>query len=182
MRRCEIGLTQAPNGGNVMNGILKTMSALGVAFSATLALSDHASAITFKSVFYGAITWVNVSHCPNQQVGYTFNSEYHPRVASPASENFSAITTMYTFEGAIYRLNGAPFTSSFQPVSGIYTAGWYPIQGTQIRVLQSDPATVTSSTQYLSLRGQIKAPWGEQGTDGQPCIIGFVANYFRGNV
>jgi hypothetical protein len=113
-------------------------------------------------------------------VGFTFTSEYHPRQASPPSENFAAISHFYTFEGAIYRLNGAAFTNVFSPVHGIYTGGaWYPFSNAAVRITQTGPATVTPSTQFLWITGQIRNPWGKTG-GGTNCVVTFLGNYFRG--
>lgn len=161
-------------------------TALSTAFMVS---SNHASAepigpavitTTSKFTFYGAVVLTSSSHCASVQDGWQFVSVYHPRVAGNAQHNFVGMTLTTEVQGEGFRLNNAVLTSTFKSVQSIsYANGIEVLPNAQIRIISQTPATLTATTPFLKLRGEIKRPFNDAGSGGA-CIVGFDASYFRG--
>jgi hypothetical protein len=142
---------------------------------AALAVSTPASA---EVVFRGTIEWNSAQACRYEKAGFDYTSVYHPNQPS-TNKNFSGLTHVHQFGGAGYGVSGA-FTGSFRDVTA-GGLGWdsFAFEGAQVRVTQRVPNVITADTRFVTLKGQIKKPFGDPGVGGGPCIVTFEAAYQR---
>ena len=147
----------------------------GLAVATALAgLSAEArSEVLFRGVFQ--ITAVNAACTDGPNVGSLDNTQFHPR--GQGNANFTALTTTSTYGGHSYKLEGANFTKTFQPVisEGL---GWSVYTANKKSSILLDPLPVFElSTNTLILTGKIKNIWGNAGQEN--CVADFRAALYR---
>ena len=129
--------------------------------------------------FKGAIQWVKATNCSGELTGLEYGARFHPRIAG--NSDFASITTIFTYDAFLYKLNGKNFTTAFQTVIGKGISGdaYTPSPAPQVLVSSQTPATISLTTLTVTLRGQIKSPWGDPGVGGNRCIVDFEAVFFK---
>ena len=147
----------------------------GLALAAGLAVltSEVQAEVVFRGVF--EITGANADCINGQYVGNINNAQFHPR--GLGNENFAALTTIYSFGGNSYKLEGKNFSNSFQTVQygGV---GWSVyIDDTKVSLALDKVPDISATTNFLELTGRIK---NLRGNDGQEnCIVNFRAALYK---
>ncbi len=146
-----------------------------------LALTAALSALTTQAgaevIYRGSyqITAVNAACKDGPNVGSIDNAQFHPR--GQGNMNFTSLTTIWTYGGHSYKLDGANFTSSFQEV--ISDALGYSVFTTDKKssILLDPVPAIEADTNALVLTGKIKNIWGNIGQE--ECIADFRAALYR---
>jgi hypothetical protein len=130
--------------------------------------------------FRGNILFTAVQNCPDgyAREGWHFRSEFHPRVAG--NDNFSAVSLVFDYGAAGFKLDNANFTASYQEVltGGV---GWgdayVPPQKAFVLVSAQQPATLSPTSPSVIVTGKIKNVWGQD--EGVNCEVSFRGVYAR---
>lgn len=143
-------------------------AAAGIALLATSALPASA-----EILFRGVIKWTaaNAACAGGPNAGNEENARYHPAIA-PGNSNFSALNRIWSYGATSYTLDTGSFTNAFQKVrnDSIGWSNYTPDKPSFVKMTQS-PATITATTENVTLVGQIKNPWGDNGFEN--CIVDF---------
>lgn len=157
--------------------MLKTMTALSA-----LAILLAAPA-TADIQFEGNIEFTKkTSDCPSSiKINTQWRSRYHPgNTLAPGNNDYTGINKIEDFAAQGWG-KGGDFSTSFDNVRyGIVTDRFTgsvedpPPNRAKLK-LSELPETIDTSTQTVTLRGQIKNPLGK--TDQAKCVVDFVAIY-----
>lgn len=141
------------------------------------ALTAFGSGAQAEILFRGSfqITAVNAACTEGPSAGSIENAQFHPR--GLGNDNVTALTTIWTFGGNSFKLEGASFTKNFQPVisEGL---GWSVYTKTKKASILLDPVpTIETNTNALVLTGKIKNISGNEGQEN--CIANFRAVLYK---
>ena len=147
------------------------------ALAGVVMLNSAASAVEIR--FRGAFTITSVKNCLARYVGETFNSAFRP-ASIGSNPNVTSLSQLNQYSGDVYELNGA----------GLQLGHWLPVEANgidnlhysfsaRIYVTAMDPAVITNATKHLDLDGIIENMGNDPGVNGNKCVAGFRASYFR---
>jgi hypothetical protein len=144
------------------------------ALAALIAMAAPSQAeILYRGIY--KVTSVNAACNGALSVGDHDTAQFHPR--GLGNENFSAMTTIWSFGASSYQLDSASFTTAYKKVKtgGV---GWSLYTNTfPASILLSPVPNITTSTATLTLTGKIKNPRGR--SDMQACEVGFRAALYK---
>ncbi|WP_237151443.1 hypothetical protein [Oryzibacter oryziterrae] len=156
---------------------------MGIACKKTLAailaaVSFSGAAEAAQVRFRGTVVFTATDHCAYQTKGSKYGSIYSPRNVGDNGAH-AVVTLVYDLNAAALDLANAEFDSNFRKVTvtAVGDSGW--TSSAQVRVTSRSPVPITTSTRFVTLRGQIKGPWEDPGYGGLPCIASFDASYVR---
>ena len=157
----------------------------GAIVAAALFVTGVTTASAAETVFWGTIKITAVSaQCQKVHVGDNEQSQFHPKMAGNA--NFAGLSWVFRYGARGHALNGRNFDASFRTVQtgGVGWGDAYtvpPAQNAQIRITSYTPAigSITATTAYVILQGQIKQPFSDPG--GLNCTASFIGSYVKGN-
>jgi hypothetical protein len=130
-----------------------------------------------KTIFEGRMVFTTVSNCADSTVGDRFTSLCHISGLN-GNSNRTSLTLVRDLSADGYQIDGASkFTTAFKTVNAVETGtGAHAFQAA-VRIISSTPATVTATTNSLSITGQIKNRHDD--TNKLNCVVTSRASYTR---
>jgi len=128
--------------------------------------------------FRGTLVFTAADHCAYQTAGSKYGSIYSPRLVGDNGEH-AVFTLAYDLNAAAYDLADHEFDGTFRTVTvtAVGDSAW--TSTATVRVGQRAPATITTMTRFVTLKGKITSPWDDPGWGGKPCVMSFEAAYVR---
>lgn len=137
-------------------------------------LPAHAEQVIFR----GTMTFTAAANCAYQTAGSHYGSMYTPRYIGDNGAH-SVITMVNDLNAAALDLANYEFDQTYRAVTVTAVGASGYTTGAKVRVASRYPTSMTTSTRYVWLTGQIRYPWDDPGTNGKPCAVTFEASYVR---
>ena len=147
-------------------------------FAVAAALLIVTPAAAEQVFFRGTLNFTSTSNCAYQTVGSHYGSMYAPRLIGDNGEH-AVITLFSDLNAAALDLADYEFSKTLRTVTvtGIGAAAY--TSTAKVSVYSRSPATMTTATRFVLLKGYIQSPWDDPGINGVKCKIGFEAAYTR---
>jgi hypothetical protein len=136
------------------------------------------TSVSADTMFDGTmkITAVNAACTQGPQVGDYTSATFHPRTVTGGTQvrNASGLNMLWDTGAKTWVVENADFSSTFQQTTTNYAINWtafVPGEPSFVRIISSSPATYATTTQNVTLYGQIKNFYGMTGQEN--CVATF---------
>jgi hypothetical protein len=134
--------------------------------------------VSAETLFDGTIkiTAVTAACTQGPSVGDYTSATFHPRSVTGGTQTRSAsgLNMLWDTGARTWVVENADFTSTFQQTTTNWAINWtafMPQKPSFVKIISSSPATFTTTTQTVSLYGQIRNFYGLSGQEN--CIATF---------